>query len=88
MVRGGAVVASAEPAWIVAPSYRPGQATSMEPLPRAEALAILVDEAFNLGRFGVEGFRALAAVVDRCQCWRLTTGDLAGAVEAVRTVTG
>jgi hypothetical protein len=60
----------------------------MEPMDRAEALTILVDEAFNLGRFGTDGFEALAGVVARSACWRLTTGDLAGAVAAIRAVTG
>lgn len=87
-VRPGAVVPSAEPAYVVAPRYRPGQSTSMEPMGRAEALSILVEEAFNLGRFGRAGFQALAGVVGRSECWRLTTGDLGEAVAAVRGVTG
>lgn len=87
-VRAGAVVARAEPAWIVAPRYRAGAATTLEPLGRAEALSVLTSEAFNLGRFGAAGFRALADVARRCRCWRLTAGSLDEAVEAVRSVAG
>lgn len=86
-VRPGAVVGSADPEWIVTPRYVPGAATSLEPLGRAEALAILVEEAFNLRRFGPAGFSALAEVVRRCRCWRLTGGSLPEAVEAIRSVT-
>lgn len=88
VIRTGAVVSAAEPGWIIAPRYRPGAMTSLEPTSRAEALAILAGEAFNLARMGPVGFQALAGVVRRSRCWRLTTGDLAGAVAAVRSVTG
>lgn len=87
-IRPGAVVPAAEPAWLIAPRYQPGAATALEPMTRAEALATLAGEAFNLARVGQDGFSTLAGVVRRSRCWRLTTGDLAGAVAAVRSVTG
>lgn len=86
-IRAGAVVASAEPAWIITPTYRAGATTSLEPIGRAEALLVLATEAFNLQRVGRAGFEAMVATVRRSRCWRLTTGSLHEAVEAVRSVT-
>lgn len=84
----GAVGVSARPAWIVTPRYEAGAATTIEPLSRPDTLALLARESFNLARFGQAGLEALADVVRRCSCWRLTSGSLAEAVDAVQSVTG
>lgn len=87
-IRAGAVVDSARPAWIVAPRYEPGAPTTLEPLSRPDALELLVRESFNLTRVGRAGFDALAGIVRTSSCWRLTSGDLGEAVEAVTALTG
>ncbi len=73
-------------AFIVAPTYVPGAVTRLEQAGRAETLRLLVEQGFNLVRFGAKGFRLLSEVVQRAQCYRLTIGDLPTAVEAVRVL--
>lgn len=87
-IRPGAIVGSAPPGWIVAPRYEAGAVTTMEPLQRPEALALLIGESFNLPRFGQAGLDALADLVRASSCWRLTSGNLGEAVQAVTSLTG
>ncbi|MGI8686887.1 MAG: hypothetical protein ACR2MO_17660 [Acidimicrobiales bacterium] len=87
-IRPGAAVASARPVWIITPRYEAGAATTIEPLSRPDALALLARESFNLARFRQPGLEALAAVVRACSCWRLVSGSLDEAVEAVQSVAG
>lgn len=83
-LRPDAVGTTCHPAFIVAPAYREGKVTRIEPMGRADTLRLLVDQSFNLTRFGGDGFRFLADVVRRAECYRLTIGDLPTAVRAVQ----
>ena len=83
-LRPGAVGTTCRPAFIVAPAYREGEETRLEPMGRPDTLRLLVEQSFNLARFGGDGFRFLAGVVRRAECYRLTIGDLPAAVRAVR----
>lgn len=83
-LRPDAVVSTCVPAFVVAPAYRDREVTRIEPMTRPDMLRLLVDQSFNLRRFGGDGFRFLADVVRRAECYRLTIGDLPTAVRAIR----
>jgi HprK-related kinase A len=66
----------ARPAWIVLPRYLAGSPATLEPMPKAEGFMQLVDNSFNYHLYGARGFAVLAALVDGCDCYRFTYGDL------------
>lgn len=75
---------TAVPGWIVLPRYVAGSDTRLAPLPKARALMLLIDNAFNYSVHGVQGFECLAAVVDRCDCYEFTYSRLSEAKEVMR----
>jgi hypothetical protein len=83
-IRPGAVGRPSVPRLVVVPRYRAGGPTRLVPLPRSEALLLLVTSSFNLAVVGPPGFGALAEVVRRSGCYRLDIADLGEAVALVR----
>lgn len=74
---GGQVAGPARPGGVVLPHYKPGAATRLEPVARAEALAELATCAFAWhGDDLAERFAALAETVRLSACARLVTGEL------------
>jgi hypothetical protein len=71
---------SARPGWIVLPRYAAGQAAQMAPLPKAQALMRLVENAFNYNVHGLAGFERLADMVDTSACHQFSYGRLEDAV--------
>jgi HprK-related kinase A len=70
----------ATPGWVVLPRYQPDASARLEPMARAEAFMHLVDNAFNYHLHAGQGFELLAALVDRCECYRFTYSRLDEAV--------
>jgi HprK-related kinase A len=78
-----AVASAAEPAWpawVVMPRYKPGAATKLSPLPRAQGFMSLIENAFNYDLFGAPGFERLGKVIDRCSCFGFEYTDLQDAL--------
>ncbi len=71
----------ARPGWVVLPSYVAGQEPRLEPMPKAEALLRLAENSFNYATHGQRGFEVLADVVDQCDCYRFSYGNLDEAAE-------
>jgi HprK-related kinase A len=65
-----------QPGWIVLPRYVPGAATTLEPLPKAQALMAVADQSFNYNFLGVKGYTCLTNLVRRSGCYRLEYSDL------------
>jgi HprK-related kinase A len=72
----------ARPRWVLLPRYEAGAAARLNPLARGPAFMKLADNAFNYHLHGRTGFDVLAALVEACQCYEFSYGDLE---EAVRT---
>lgn len=64
------------PAWLVFPKFQAGTALQVQPHPKPEALVQLASNSFNQHVHGRRGFEALAALIDRCDCYDLSYGDL------------
>lgn len=82
-LRADAIGQPCPPAMVVTPRFRRGAATHLQPLSRAEALQVLVEQTFNLHHLGRSGFEALGAIARRSDCYRLVMGDLGRAVEVL-----
>jgi len=87
-IRPGAVAAASVPGFVIAPRYQAGAETALVPIGRAEAVAILAENAFNLDLHGRLGLNLLADVVRRCRCYRLTIADLDDACESIFDLLG
>lgn len=68
---------------IVFPDFQAGADLSVRPLGRATAFLKLAGNAFNYEVVGERGFRAIAAIMRRCESFILRYGDLAGAHAAL-----
>jgi PqqD family protein of HPr-rel-A system len=66
--------AAAHPALVVVLDAGPAGASGA--LSRAEAVAALAEQSFNLGALGREGFATLVATISPCRCHRLARADL------------
>ncbi|HEX2027376.1 MAG TPA: hypothetical protein VHF25_05195 [Nitriliruptorales bacterium] len=71
---------------VVSPRYEPGAVTRLRPCSRAQALADVATNAFNLERFGRRGFDLLARLVEPAASYRLVVGDLDAAVAAINAL--
>lgn len=70
-------------AHIVFPRFEAGRRTTIEAVPKARAFVKLIANSFNYDLLGVCGFNAAKRLIDECDCWSLTYGDLANAVQTV-----
>ncbi len=83
-LRAGSLGGPATVRTVVAPAYRPGSETTIEPISRAAGLAELARNAFNLEAFGgSRAVRLLGEIVGPAGCYRLAVGPLGDAVAAV-----
>jgi hypothetical protein len=82
-IRPGALGASCEVRFVVAPRYRKGAATELAPMTPAEAVVELALNSMNLQLYRGRAFPLLADIAQGAQSYRLTSGDLGDAVRAV-----
>lgn len=66
----------AEPRWIVFPRYKSGYPATLRPIQDSLAFTRLAHNSFNYRLLGEVGFRTLAALVRRCDCYSFEYGDL------------
>ena len=86
--RAGSVHGPATVRVVVFPRYDPTARTELVPIGRAEAVRDLIANTIEYR----DRMRMLldhySAIIDGCECYRLTTNDLAEAVDAVRGLVG
>lgn len=70
----------ATPAWVVFPAYQVGAPVELTPWPKARAFMRVADHAFNYSLLGVTGFETMARLIEACDCYAFTYGDLHQAV--------
>lgn len=71
--------------YVVFPKYVAGAQLDFEPLSRAEALSELMENTFNVGLLGADGFTALAKAIANAKCYAVEYGDLASILNWVNT---
>jgi len=84
-IRPGAVADACPLDLVVFPRYEPGGTTTLEPISRAAGVIEAIGNSFTFQRSGGAALGALAAAARRARFVRLSTGDLADAVSAVRS---
>jgi len=87
-LRPGAIGSRCPLRLVVFPSYESGVPTVLEPMRRAAGVVELIGNSFNFVGFGGQGLVALAAAAPGVTFYRLHTGDLSEAVDAVRSLVG
>lgn len=70
----------ARAAWVVFPRYVARAPAVLSSRPKADAMLELGRNAFNYSLLGLDGFNALAAIVDRCACFDFSYGHLDQAI--------
>jgi len=75
-IRSDAVAGPCRPVLIASPRYVAGARTELLPLGRADAVVMLIENAFNFSVHGGRGLELLANMARACACFRLTIGDL------------
>jgi len=78
----------ADPAYIVFPKFDPGAEARLEALAPARAFVKLSSNSFNYPILGPDAFDAVGTLARRCPSFRLTFGDLHGAVDAIGQLLG
>ena len=74
------VAVRATPAWVVFPSFKADAPALLTPLPKAEAFMKLMGQTFNYAVHGREGFAAMSALIDQCDCFDFSYSQLDEAV--------
>lgn len=69
--------------YLVFPKFVAGAQLDFEPLSHAEALTELMENTFNMGLLGAEGFIALAKAIANAKCFAVEYGDLASILQWV-----
>jgi hypothetical protein len=87
-IRPGSIGRPCRIRYVVAPEYRRGSTTTLEPMTRAAAVRMLAENSFNFGSFGDRGLRVLRDVIADAKCYRLYMGDLNSAVSLVEELVG
>jgi HprK-related kinase A len=70
----------AAPRWVIFPRWRADAAADLVPLGKAAALVDIARNAYNYSVHGARGFAALAALMDRADCFSFTYGRLPDAL--------
>jgi HprK-related kinase A len=78
----------AAPRWIVFPRYQRGLSVRLRTIPDSLAFTRLAHNSFNYRLLGAVGFRALAALIRRCDCFSLEYGDLEAAASSLAEMAG
>lgn len=77
-----AVLEPARAAWVVFPRYVARAPATLTARPKADAMMEMGRNAFNYSLLGLDGFNALAGVVDACRCFDFSYGQLEEAIAA------
>lgn len=72
----------ASPRWIIFPRFVPDAAAELTPRSKSQTFIDLARNSFNYGTLGEAGFRVIAALLDRCDCYDFTYSKLDDAIEA------
>jgi HprK-related kinase A len=70
----------AVPAWLIFPKYVPNASVRLDRETRGRAFMRIARNSFNYSVLGVAGFKTLTRLIDRCDCYDFSYGNLEQAV--------
>ena len=85
-VRPGSIADRCPARLVVSPRFQPAAKTRLERISRAEGVLVLAENSFNFASHGGAALDTLAAVVRRCDCYRLTFGSLDEACDEIASL--
>ncbi len=68
------------PKWIIAPKFLTGGRACMEQADKGQVFMMLAEQSFNYETHGLNGFEALADMVEKCDCLSYSYGRLEDAI--------
>jgi len=71
----------AAPGWVVCPKYEKDAPARLEQRSKAQTFMYLVKNSFNYNVHGLRGYRTIASLIDRCDCYDFTYSRLEEAIE-------
>lgn len=74
-------VETVPPGWLILPRYVADAESVLSPQPKAQAFMQLADNSFNYSLHGRSGFETLSRVIDACDCYEFSYGNLDEACE-------
>lgn len=77
-----------EPTLIIFPRYVPDADLRLDPVPTSRAFVKLVGNAFNYEVLGPAAFDAVARLLKRCECFKLSYSGLEEAVATISRLHG
>lgn len=78
---------TAQPAWVIFPKYQADAEAGLEAIPPSRAFMRVADNAFNYSLLGVQGFEAMAGLIDTCLCYDFTYSELSDAIATFAALT-
>jgi HprK-related kinase A len=72
----------AMPAWIVFPKYQAGTQACFRPFSKGQTCLRIAQESFNYDIHGRAGFEILTRMLDHCDCYEFSYGELEDAMQA------
>jgi len=73
---------AARAAWLIFPKWVAHAPATMNRVPKGQAFMRLAEQAFNYSVLGQAGFETMATLIDACDCFEFTYGDLGEAISA------
>jgi HprK-related kinase A len=70
----------AAPRWIIFPKYVSGTRTRLIPESKGRAFMRIAEKSFNYSVLGKSAFKTVADLIERCDCYDFTYGDLDEAI--------
>jgi hypothetical protein len=87
-LRSGAVAKACSPGFVVAYRYQNGSETELEPMTKGEAALVLAKNVMNLPFYRSRALPVISTLAERAECYRLVTGDLTEAIDALTDLVG
>ncbi|HYT81488.1 MAG TPA: hypothetical protein VEQ37_20010 [Actinomycetota bacterium] len=86
-IRPAAIAGPCRVRYIIAPRYEPNASTELTPISPAEGAMVLLRHAFNLPVYRARALPVVAKIARQARSYRLVSGDLDEAVQAVTRAT-
>ncbi len=74
---------TAQPRWLIFPAFHEGAETQLTTISKPRALVHAAADSFNYSVLGTAGFEALSRLIEACDCYELSYGNLEDAVKQI-----
>ena len=68
------------PKWVITPKFQTGADASLQRMISAETFMLMAEQSFNYEMHGLKGFKSLGTLIDHCECYQFSYGNLDDAI--------